>query len=466
MQTISFKLPSGRTGKDYRVDSDSDAIGVLSGNDGKIVSGRLGEKWMNSRPLLKDWLLRRFSDTLVKECYNPFPEIVYRIVHKIEKRPVCPTCGSPVSFIDTTVGFREFCSNLCVNRYEGTKEKIKKTCLEKFGYTNALKSPEIKKKMEATNLKRYGVKNVYQSEEVKKKIRETNLEKYGVESPMQSREIMDKSKKTCIERYGADRPYKNEKIVEKGKKTCLEKYGYESPFKSPEIRKRIEETNLKKYGARYATELPEYQAKQRATNLKKFGAEYYIQSEEGRKRFEETWNSEEFKNSIAERMRKSTHSRYKNTAGERLIYQALCLIFPKESIVQQYRSSEYPFICDFYLKGQDVYIEYQGSQYHQNHMYTGSREDIQIIEEYKKRNLEFGTSVEENWKTKDLHKRDVCIQNNVKMLFLYPGITSNWKSLIDRERKHVTRQEELEEFSKVLETYIKECKGFKAVGEI
>lgn len=464
MKKIEFKVNSGRILCDYEDLKDEDIISLLTKN-GKICPSRLSINYMKSRPSLSKYLLERYPDTMIKDGYNSYVEIVYRIIHHIDKRPVCPTCGNPVNFIDGTVGFREFCCHLCVNRYEGTKEKIKKTCLEKFGYINALKSPEIRKKMEETNLERYGVKNVYQSEEIKEKIKKTHIERLGVEYPMQSKDVMNKARKTCIEKYGVDRPAKCHEIVEKCKQTNLKKYGYTSALASPEKRKQIENTNIEKYGVRYATMLPEFQAKQRATNLERFGTEYYIQSKEGRKRNRLYWASEESKQTIVERMKKVSSNRYKNTAGERIIYQALCLIYDKGDIIQQYRSEDYPFICDFYIKSENLYIEYQGSQYHQDHLYTGSEKDIEIINEYKELYPEFGNAVEINWTIKDLEKRDKCIENNVKMIFVYPGITEDWEKIIYKERKHITSPEQIKKISDILYQYIKECNGFITIGE-
>lgn len=463
MKSIEFKF-SDRPLYDYDDLTDEDIISLLT-KDGKMIATRLSENYMKTRPRLSKYLLERYDDTMFKEGYNPYVEIVYRILHHIDKRPVCPTCGKPVNFKNGTDGFRDFCCHLCVNRYEGTKDKIKQTCLEKFGYTNALKSPEIRKKMEETNLERYGARNVYQSEEIKEKIKKTHIERLGVEYPMQSKEVMDKARKTCIEKYGVDRPSKCSEIVEKGKQTNLKKYGYTSALASPEKRKQIENTNMEKYGVKYATMLPEYQAKQRATNLERFGTEYYVQSKEGRKRNRAYWDSEEAKQAVVERMKKVSSNRYKNTAGERIIYQALCLIYDKDNIVQQYRSKEYPFICDFYIKSKNLYIEYQGSQYHQDHLYTGSERDLEIINEYKERCPEFGDAVELNWTVKDLIKRDKCIENNVKMIFVYPGITDDWEKIIYRERKHITYPEQIKKISEVLLKSINECDGFVAIGE-
>jgi len=76
------------------------------------------------------------------------------------------------------------------------KEKIKETCLEKFGVEFAMQSLLVKEKQQKTLLDNYGVKNPSQSEEVKEKKKQTNLDNRGFENPMQSPDIKEKVRQT------------------------------------------------------------------------------------------------------------------------------------------------------------------------------------------------------------------------------------------------------------------------------
>lgn len=61
-----------------------------------------------------------------------------------------------------------------------TREKYKKTCIDKYGTENSLsKGTESYKKRNETVKKKYGVDNIFQLEEVKNKINQTMLETYG-----------------------------------------------------------------------------------------------------------------------------------------------------------------------------------------------------------------------------------------------------------------------------------------------
>jgi hypothetical protein len=89
-------------------------------------------------------------------------------------------------------------------------EKVKETCIERYGIDNPLKSQEVRNKSKQTCIERYGVEHPSQSQEVKDKSKQTSIERYGVEYPQQSQEAKNKSKQTCIERYGVECPMKSQ----------------------------------------------------------------------------------------------------------------------------------------------------------------------------------------------------------------------------------------------------------------
>lgn len=123
-------------------------------------------------------------------------------------------------------------------------EKMKQTCLDKYGVDNASKSKEVIDKIKQVNLAKYGVECSFQAKEVKDKIKETLIERYGVDHPTKSQEIRDKVKATCMERYGVENPFESDEFKEKSKQTCLTKYGVEYPIQSQEIRDKIRQDSL------------------------------------------------------------------------------------------------------------------------------------------------------------------------------------------------------------------------------
>ena len=71
-----------------------------------------------------------------------------------------------------------------------------------YGYEYASQSNTVKEKMQKTCMEKYGVTNGGGSKEVIEKIKQTNLEKYGCEYYFQADEFKNKAKNTLKEKYG------------------------------------------------------------------------------------------------------------------------------------------------------------------------------------------------------------------------------------------------------------------------
>ncbi len=243
-------------------------------------------------------------------------------------------CGKRCKFIDIFNGYLEYCSVSCSRKSKKVQEKVKQTCLKKYGVEHSFKSDIVKEKTIKTCLKKYGVSHASKSKEVQdkmkqtclekygvyhpmkfnkvkektkqtclerynckcalnndivvKKAKQTNLNKYGVEIPQQSEEIKNKAKQTCLKRYGVENPYQSKEIKEKIKKINLEKYGVEHPLQSKELLEKAKQTNLKKYGVEYPMESNDIKAKSRNSYFNKYGVEYITQSEEIKEKIKQT----------------------------------------------------------------------------------------------------------------------------------------------------------------------------------
>lgn len=128
------------------------------------------------------------------------------------------------------------------------QNKIKNTCLEKYGVINPLMTQEVKEKSRKTCLEKYGVDHYTKTQEFKETIAEqydsiqektkvTNQAKYGVDYHTSLPETQDKITKTCLEKYGYKRASGHQDIQQKMKDTCLEKYGLDTYTKTQEFRK-------------------------------------------------------------------------------------------------------------------------------------------------------------------------------------------------------------------------------------
>ena len=325
-----------------------------------------------------EYLINRYDDS------DSLKETLFRIYNGIEEHPKCPTCGKPLVFKGI---FFKFCSNICAQSSDEIKQKIKQTCLEKYGVDNYNKTKESKEKIKQTCLEKYGVEYFWQSDECKEKIKQTCLEKYGVDSPLKSEKIRNKGKKTCLEKYGVDNPAKLEENKEKVKQTCLKKYGGLAPICDPNIKNQIKQTCLEKYGV-----------------------DNYGKSLKHKINMSTIMSSDEMQEHRYNVMTKN-HS-FNTSKPEEELYLYIKEKFP--SVKRQYKDKlRYPYNCDFYIPELDYFIELQGYYTHNTHPYNpNSISDQVLVERYKER---YGPKCQAItiWTLKDPEKRECAKRNNL-----------------------------------------------------
>ena len=325
-----------------------------------------------------EYLINRYNDS------DSLKETLFRIYNGIEEHPKCPTCGKPLVFKGI---FFKFCSNICAQSSNEIKQKIKKTCLEKYGVDNYNKTKESKEKIKQTCLEKYGVEYFWQSDECKEKIKQTCLEKYGVDSPLKSEKIRNKGKQTCLEKYGVDNPAKLEENKEKVKQTCLKKYGGLAPICDPNIKNQIKQTCLEKYGV-----------------------DNYGKSLKHKINMSTIMSSDEMQEHRYNVMTKN-HS-FNTSKPEEELYLYIKEKFP--SVKRQYKDKlRYPYNCDFYIPELDYFIELQGYYTHNTHPYNpNSILDQVLVERYKER---YGPKCQAItiWTLKDPEKRECAKRNNL-----------------------------------------------------
>ena len=371
-----------------------------------------------------EYLINRYDDS------DSLKETLFRIYNGIEEHPKCPTCGKPLVFKGM---FFKFCSNICAQSSDEIKQKIKQTCLEKYGVDNYNKTKESKEKIKQTCLEKYGVEYFWQSDECKEKIKQTCLEKYGVDSPLKSKKIRNKGKQTCLKKYGVDNPAKLEENKEKVKQTCLKKYGTISTTQCKEIRDKIKQSCLEKYGVDNPAKLEENKEKVKQTCLKKYGGLAPICDPNIKNQIKQTclekYGVDNYGKSLKHKINMSTimssdemqehrynvmtknHS-FNTSKPEEELYLYIKEKFP--SVKRQYKDKlRYPYNCDFYIPELDYFIELQGYYTHNTHPYNpNSISDQVLVERYKER---YGPKCQAItiWTLKDPEKRDCAKRNHL-----------------------------------------------------
>jgi len=159
-----------------------------------------------------------------------FKEKSYLCLREIKQIPVCKnkSCNKKVQFINSTLGYREYCSTKCVSS-----------------------DPNIKQIKEKKSIEKWGTKTPAESDQIKEKIISTNKSVYGGNSPMSNKIVQEKSKKTLFENWGVDNPSKSDELLKKRiesfknsdfkenfKATSLKNWGVEHPWMNKDIHKK------------------------------------------------------------------------------------------------------------------------------------------------------------------------------------------------------------------------------------
>jgi predicted Zn-ribbon and HTH transcriptional regulator len=116
----------------------------------------------------------------------------------------CKNCGLSTKFVSIHLGYREFCSNRCVNNSQVIKERVKSSFFEKYGVDNVSKSDVIKTKKKQTFTERYGVGCSFDVSDGRKKAREGLMKKYGTLNVVSVKEVRDKIQKTKLDKFYKD----------------------------------------------------------------------------------------------------------------------------------------------------------------------------------------------------------------------------------------------------------------------
>lgn len=332
-----------------------------------------------------------FFDFLFTEYITKFEisqsEALYWYFNDLKKFPVCKICGERVKYKTFSLGYRDFCCRSCLSKSNSLK------ILDKYGTACTLTLPEVKEKTIKTLEEHYGkgVKHNWSSKEVQNKCKQTCIELYGEDYEIKNRQ---KAKQTKLERYG-DENYCN---IEKIKQTCLERYGVTSYTKTTEYWKKHNKTCLERYGTENPLSLNEVKNKVLSSKLKN-------------KTFNTSNIEEKFANYLT-----TNNIHFK----------------------RQYKSSVYPFNCDFYFPDYDLYLEIQGSWVHGGHPFDSNNvDDISVLEYWKNKKTAFYNTAINTWTVRDVLKREIAKNNNLNYLEMFTNKIDNAIIMFESKIKNI-----------------------------
>lgn len=190
-----------------------------------------------------------------------------------------------------------------------------------------------------------------------------------------------------IEKYG-DPHYNN---TEQNQKTCMERYGKTNVFATDWCKDKIKTYWNDNYGVDNPNQVEEIRNRHNFEELTKKGIET--------KRKNNTFNV---------------------SKPEEECYKILCVVYGKKDVKRQYnKDSRYPFLCDFYIKSKDLFIEYNGHWTHGKHPFDeNNTNDIELLNVWSKRSMDkkFYKVAINVWTNHDVIKRTTAQNNKINYI--------------------------------------------------
>lgn len=316
---------------------------------------------------LKEYLLHRYND-IPPDMFS-YKEVFWRIRNGTEVRPTCKICGAPVRFKGKHMGgkFSNGFYLTCTYEHQRLLSKLSN---------------------KDTCMRRYGMSTTLQLPEIKAKA-----------------EICRNTDKAKIKKYN----------------TMLERYGCKHAFHTKEARCKAKESCIlyRKLRSKAYKEINELLYK--GINPKTFYTEIIYENNmtlyRSMKRIvDKAFQTAKYNNNLM------------SSKPEVSLYKILEGSF---NVIPQYKDERYNFRTDFYLPDYDLFIEYQGSFFHNGHPFDVSNEyDNNLLNKLKDaatiRKTETGKSVTrydaliDTWTVRDVAKRNMAKSNKLNYLEIFP----------------------------------------------
>lgn len=298
-----------------------------------------------------------------------------------------------------------------------------------LGLTDEFKEADKKHRkgiMKQGMLDKYGVDNPFKLDEFQAIAAETRKEKYGAEYTLASgsvlsdaarqtfaehmqddafrKELNEKKCSTNIALYGVPHVAQSPVIQAKTRATNLRRYGYTNANKRPFVRKHM--SQIMKKNAPIKQNVDVIQDKIQSTMRDIYGAPVYTQSDD-------------YKQNLDKIQAKKNATMRKNGTFSTSSVEEHVNGF--DSFESQYnQDSRYPYLCDFYDKERDLFIEVNASWTHGYHWYDVEK-DAFICKKWtaKSKKSEYYVNALEVFTKRDVEKRETARVNNLNYVTLW-----------------------------------------------
>lgn len=335
--------------------------------------------------------------------------------------------------------------------------KTRATNLRRYGYTNANKRPFMRKHMSQVMKKNAPM--------IAAKARKTCLEKYGVEYYGQTVEarkaqsermhgnldvFLAKTRATMQKRYGVNYSWESSALRNKAYSTMQKRYGTSCYCQSDDYREnldsimdKVRNTNVSRYGAPFYVQSDEYkqyvdviQDKIQSTMRDIYGAPVYTQSDDYKQNVDKIvgkmrntsvlrygvpnyTQSEYYKQRVASIQSKINDTKRQNgTFGVSSVEEHIKAFSGFES--QYNKDARYPYLCDFYDRDRDLFIEVNASWTHGYHWYDAEK-DVVVCTKWKAKSEDstYYANALDVFTKRDVEKRETARVNSLNYVTLW-----------------------------------------------
>lgn len=203
-------------------------------------------------------------------------------------------------------------------------------------------------------------------------------------------------------------------------------YNYDSLLKQQEY-------NLKHYGVKHNFQTKRFKEKRKQSLIEHFGSMNDFQKyteNKGKETLKEHYGSLEnaykishIKSDNTKRIKGTFNTSNPEEKGYKLLYNK----FGFCNVKRQYKTKEYPFACDFYVKSLNLYIEFNFHWTHGGHKFDcNSKNDMDKLNIWKEKNTKYYNIAINTWTKRDINKIKCVNGNNLNYLAFY-----NWKEFLE-----------------------------------
>jgi hypothetical protein len=220
----------------------------------------------------------------------------------------------------------------------------------------------------------------------------------------------------------------NIETTKKKKAALLEHWGSENCYDSEKYKQHLKET----IGVEYHTQREDIKEKRKASLIKHYGTTKLFKVEEIKNKIIES-NKAKFGCECAFQNKEVRELAYKalldNGHGTSKMEDKIYSYFENPKIERFHHDDIFPYTVDFYDPDLNLYIEYQGSQFHNNRAFLGTKEDYKELYELEEKdkiqcektgkNKSQYRSIINTWSIYDVKKREYARDHNINYLEIY-----------------------------------------------